>query len=108
MRGGERSAVRWRRDGFASPHASVSRPELLSSLSRTGGPELGAVAEISLLAALGCGELRSVTLAVAEKLVNEQCDWGAGLRAILNARVFEKIPQIVCSVAFDGVLDKLV
>ena len=59
-------------------------------------------------AALGCGELRSVTLAVAEKLVNEQCDWGAGLRAILNARVFEKMPQIVCSVAFDGVLDKLV
>ena len=41
------------RDGFASPHASVSRPELLSSLSRTGGPELGAIAEISLLIPAG-------------------------------------------------------
>ena len=42
------------RDGFASPHASVSRPELLSSLSRADhASELGAIAEISLLIPAG-------------------------------------------------------
>ena len=68
----------------------LARPDgpLLTALASADQAIFGEVAEpgngghgrrvllLSMCMALGCGELRSVTLALAEEIAQEQCDWG--------------------------------